>query len=197
MTAVNGLLTTAAILAAMAGVVVLFRLAIRRPRHVSRVDPPGLRTVAVFFGDNPELFADDKEDEPFVGIRFFAALSSALGTAGIEVAHRGHLQYAQQALCVVGDKRFSLVLERLEDRWVASVEWVPETAAQRRHLALTHEVFAPPDSPALRRLLGALHDRLRSHPALSGLRWYRKELWMAEDTSDPGDGPIDGPAEPG
>ena len=192
----NGLVTTAAILAAMAAIVVLFRLAVRRPRGLSCVDPPGLRSVAVFFGDDPELFADDKDDEPFVGVRFFAALCDDLAAGGIEIPRRGHFQYAQQAVCVAGQKRFSLVLERVEDRWVASVEWVPETSAQRRHVSLTQEVFAPPDSPGLRRLLTALDARLRAHPALGPVRWYRKERWMAEDASEPGDGPIDGGARP-
>jgi len=188
---VNGLLTTIAILAAMGAIVVLFRLMVRPPRNLSCVDPPGLRTVAVFSGDGPELFADDKEDEPFVGVRFFADLCGGLAAGGIEIARRGHLQYAQQAICVAGQERFSLVLERVEERWVASVEWVPETAAQRRHVSLTHEVFAPPDSPGLRRLLAALDARLRAHPGLGPVRWHRKERWLAEDTSDPGDGPVE------
>lgn len=186
----HALATTLLILALMAAVVVLFRLFIRRPAGVTQVDPPGVRSVAVFSGDDAELFADDLPDRPFVGVRFFAMLCDALSAAGVGIENRGTIQYAQRAECVVGGRRFALVLERAEKLWIASVEWVPVSAAERRHLDLTAEVFSPPDSPEFRRLLTALDRCLRADPRLSALRWYRKEQWLAEDTTSPSDTPI-------
>ena len=43
----EGLLPTLAALGLMAAVVLLFRSYIRRPAHVPRLDPPGVRTVRV------------------------------------------------------------------------------------------------------------------------------------------------------
>jgi hypothetical protein len=52
-------------------------------------------------------------------------------------------------------------------------------------------VFAPADGPALRRVLTALDNWLKHERKISRVAWHRKEKWIAEDTSDPGDGPID------
>ncbi len=167
----------------MLGVVLVFRLLVRRPRGVSCEDPPGVRTVVTFQGDNPELFRDDREAEPLVGVRLFAMLCEGLSARGIAVEPPGRLQNAQAAECAIDDQRLRVVLEWIAERWVVGVEWLPQTRAEKRHLALTHEVFSPPDSPGLRRLLGALDDWLKSQSWLSHVRWHRKEDWLAENTS--------------
>jgi len=186
----DGVISTLLILGSMAAVVLLFRAAVRRPAHVSERDPPGVRTIVVFTGNDAEWFQDDKPDEPLVGIRLFRTLCDGLAADRVGVDSRGTIQNAQRAECVVGTERFALVLEWIDDLWVASVEWVPTAPAERRHLALTQQVFAPPDSPSLRRLLSALDRRLKAHPKLTGVRWHRKEKWIAEDTSDPSETPF-------
>lgn len=167
----------------MLAVVVLFRLLVRRPRGQSCEDPPGVRTVVTFRGDDPELFCDDREDGLLVGVRLFAMLSEGLSARGMVVENLGRLQNAQAAECAIDGQRLRLVLEWIAERWVLGVEWLPEARAERRHLALTHDVFSPPDSPGLRRLLGALDGWLKSEPRLSDFRWHRKEDWLAQDTS--------------
>jgi hypothetical protein len=183
-------LATGLILAVMAGVVFAFRLWVRAPRGMSERDPPGVRTVAVFRGDDPEFFRDDQPEDPFVGIHLFQQLCAGLGARGVLVKNARRIPFAQVADCVVEDQRFALVLERAEARWVAGVEWVPDSPAVRRHMALTHRVFSPPDGLALRRLLGVLHEWLQSHPKLADVRWHRKEKWLIEDASDPAEGPL-------
>jgi len=185
------LAATAVILGLMAAIVIGFRLFIRRPAGLTGEDPPGLRTVAVFSGNDPELFADDAPEEPYVGLRLFGSLCDALAANGLGIENRGTIQYAQRAECVVGDERFALVLEWIDHRWVAGVEWVPSRAAERRHLALTAQVFSLPDSPQLRRLLVALDRSLRGDGRLSAVRWYRKQDWLAEDTTKPADAPLE------
>ena len=186
----DALINTLVILGLMAAVVLLFRALVRRPTSVSQQDPPGVRTVALFSGNDPELFQDDKDDEPFVGVRLFQMLCDGLAADRVGIENRGTVENAQRAECVVGTERFSLVLEWIDDRWVAGIEWVPESPAEKRHLALTGQVFAPPDSISLRRVVSALDRWLKSHPKLTGLRWHRKEKWIAEDTSDASDTPI-------
>ncbi|HUT95170.1 MAG TPA: hypothetical protein VMY37_37300 [Thermoguttaceae bacterium] len=186
----EGAIATLVVLGLMAAVVLLFRRFVRRPARVSQEDPPGVRTVVTFSGTDPELFEDDKEDEPLVGVRLFRMLCDGLTAGQIAVESRGTIQNAQRAECVVGGERFALVLEWIDRTWVASVEWVPETAAEKRHLALTQQVFAPPDGPALRQLLSALDRWLKAQPQLAHVRWFRKERWIAKDTSDPSDGPV-------
>ncbi len=183
-----------AVFGLMAAVVLGLRLFVRRPRGISWEDPPGVRTVAIFSGDAPEFFRDDREDKPYVGVRLFQMLCDGLAARGIVVQNRRNVQNAQGADCVVGETRFGLVLEWLEGdeakRWVASVDWSPRTGAERRHVALTHQVFAPPDSHELRRLLAALDGWLKDQPTLSRIGWHRKENWLMEDTTDPAPGPI-------
>jgi len=188
------LIATLLALGLMAGVVLLFRAFIRRPRGVSQQDPPGVRTVAVFSGDDREFFRDDKPDEPFVGIRLFEMLCAGMTAGRIRIGNRGTIENAQRAECLAGEEQFALVLEWIEGRWVAGVEWVPPSPSEKRHLALTGQVFAPPDSSHLRRVLSVLDDWLRGQPRLTDVRWYRKERWIAEDTSDPGDTPFSPPA---
>ena len=182
-------LLTLLILGLMAAVVIFFRCLVRRPRGISDVDPSGVRTVASFQGDSPEFFAQD-HDGPLVGVQLFGTLCDGLARAGIEIARRGTIQNAQRADCVVGQERFTLVLEWVEGIWVASVEWGPTTRAEIRHLTLTQEVFAPRDSLAVRNLLAALDRWLKSQPLLSNVRWYRKEMWIAEDLSDAAGQPL-------
>ena len=186
----TALATTAAILLAMGGVVVAFRLFVRRPVGVTSSDPAGLRTVVVFEGDDADLFADDVPDGPYVGLRLFTRLCDGLSPTGIGVENRGKIHYAQRVDCVVGNERFQLVLERAERIWIASVEWAPQNSAERRHLALTGQVFAPPDSPQLRQLLTSLDRWLHAQPDLRSVRWHRKENWLAEDVSTPASGPM-------
>jgi hypothetical protein len=169
--------------ALMLAVVVLFRLLVRRPRGLSCKDPPGVRTVVTFQGDDPDLFCDDREDEPLVGVRLFAMLCQGLCARGMAVENIGRLQNAQAAECAIDVQRLRLVLEWIDERWVLGVEWLPEARAEKRHLTLTHDVFSPSDSPGLRHLLGALDDWLKSHPRLSDFRWHRKEDWLVQDTS--------------
>jgi hypothetical protein len=183
--ALQALLSTGVILGLMAAVVVVFRVLVRRPSHVTGRDPPGLRTIVTFLGRDPTFFADDRDDTPFVGIRLFQMLCDGLAARRIGVENRGTVQYAQRAECAVGGQRYLLVLEWIEEAWMLSVEWIPTTRAERRHVALTHQVFAPRDSQQLRQLLAALDDWLKSQPSLSRIRWHRKEKWLAEDTSDP------------
>ena len=184
------LISTGLLLVLMAAVVLAFRLFVRRPRGVSPRDPPGVRTVAVFAGDDHDLFRDDDPDEPLVGVRLFEQLCAGLAAGRVCVEARGTIENAQRAECVAGNERFTLVLEWIDRRWVAGVEWIPQAPAEKRHLALTGQVFAPPDSSELRHLLLALDDCLKAHPKLSGIRWYRKEQWIAEDTSDSGETPV-------
>ncbi|MCR4412417.1 MAG: hypothetical protein NUV77_08340 [Thermoguttaceae bacterium] len=178
-------------LAMMALVVLGFRLFIRRPRGVTQDDPPGVRTVVVFSGDDREFFRDDEPEGPLVGIRLFTAMLEGLASDGIVIARRRPVDCAQGAECVVDGQRYGLVLEWLDPRWVASVEWAPTCAAERRHIAWTHQVYAPPDSQALRRLLETLDLWLKRHPKLHHVRWHRKERWFQEDATDPADGPFE------
>lgn len=183
-------ITTLAVLGLMGAVVLLFRAYVRSPARVSEDDPPGVRTLVTFSGTDPELFQDDEQDGPLVGVRLFRRLCDGLTGGPIAVESRGTIQNAQRAECVVGEERVALVLEWIDRAWVASVEWVPETAAEKRHVALTQQVFAPPDGPGLRQLLSALDRWLKAQAELTDVRWYRKERWMAEDTSDPRDAPV-------
>jgi len=175
----------------MACVVLAFRMLVRPPRGLSREDPPGIRSVAVFRGDDPEFFRDDRQEEPFVGIRLFQQLCDGLVAAGIVVEQRGPVQNAQGARCLVEGESLGVVLEWLDDRWAVSVEWVPQSRAEVRHLLLTHHIYAPHDSHALRRLLSTLDRWLKSHPALSDIAWHRKEQWLDGDASDGVTEPID------
>jgi len=177
-------------LALMALVVVGMRLVVRRPRGVGHSDPPGVRTVVVFSGDAPEFFSEDRPDGPLVGIRLFSSLLEGLTAAGVVITQRKPVDCAQGAECLVDGQPYALVLEWLGPRWVASVEWVPRSAAERRHLAWTHQVYAPRDTQALRRLLSVLDSWLKNHPRLGEIRWYRKECWFQEDTSDPAESPL-------
>jgi hypothetical protein len=186
----QGFVSTLVLLALMAAVVFLFRSVVRRPARVSERDPPGVRTLAVFSGDDPELFQDDKPDDLLVGVRLFLTLCDGLAADGVGIDDRGTVQNAQRAECVVGSERLALVLEWIDQRWVASVEFIPTTPAEKRHLALTQQVFAPPDSASLRRLLQALDRWLKAQPKLTDVTWYRKERWIAEDLSDPSDTPL-------
>jgi len=186
----DAVISTFLVLGLMAAVVVLRRTLVRRPATASQHDPPGVRTMVVFSGNDRELFQDDKHDGPLVGVRLFRTLCDGLAAERVGIENRGTIQNAQRAECVVGAERFALVLEWIGGLWVASVEWVPDSPAEKRHLALTHQVFAPPDSEALRRLLSALDRRLKAHPKLTGVGWHRKEKWMVEDTSDPSDTPF-------
>lgn len=188
--ALDALLSTGMILGLMAAVVVGFRLLFRRPQGVTHRDPPGLRTVAAFAGNDPQFLADDEEGGMLVGVRLFRNLCDGLASRGIALENRGTIQYAQRVECVLGAERYALVLEWLEAHWLASIEWTPRSAAERRHLALTHQVFSPHDSSELRRLLSALDDWLKSQPAIANIRWYRKEDWLAENTTDPSPSPI-------
>jgi hypothetical protein len=180
------LLLTALGLGSMGSVVLLFRLLVRRPRG----------TVAVFRGDAPELFRDDRDDRPLVGIRLFSDLCAGLTARGILVEDRKPVDNAQGARCLADGEPFALVLERFDDCWVASVEWVPRSEAEMRHVRLTRDIYAPGDSPALRRLLAALDAWLKSHPKLSGVGWHRKEQWLGSSFSDASPGPIEPPRNP-
>lgn len=182
--------TTILLLVLMGAVVFAFRRYVRAPQGRSERDAPGLRTVAVFSGDDPEFFADDRPDEPYTGASLFRLLCEGLASRGMEIENPRTIPYTYCADCVAGAERFTLIFERHETRWVTGVEWTPDSAAARRHMALTHRVFAPSDSPDLRRLLSSLDEWIRSHPKLSGLEWHRKERWLFEDASDPADAPI-------
>jgi hypothetical protein len=57
-------------------------------------------------------------------------------------------------------------------------------------LAWTHQVFAPPDSSRLRRLLLALDAWLKRNRQFSQIRWHRKEQWFSEDYSNPANEPF-------
>lgn len=179
----ESLLASGLIVGLMAIVVLAFRMVVRSPAGVSPEDPPGVRTIVVFSGNAPEFFQDDRPDEPLVGNRLFEVLCQGLAAAKIAVENRGRLQNAQRAECVIDSERFALVLEWLEDRWAASVEWCPSAKAEQRHLAWTHQVFAPPDSSRLRHLLATLDAWLKNHPGLFQVQWHRKEKWFAEDYS--------------
>ena len=185
------LVSTVLALALMAAVVLLFRAFVRRPAGMSEVDPPGVRTVVSFSGNDSEFFEQDRPEELFVGIRLFGMFCDGLAADSVVIDHRGTIQNAQRAECVVGAERFALVLEWIDGNWAAGVDWVPESTAEKRHIALTHQVFAPPDSPNLRRLLSAIDRWINNQPKLSNVRWYRKEKWIAENLSDPGEAPFD------
>lgn len=178
----------------MGAVALGFRLLLRRPRGVSSDDPPGVRTVAIFAGSDPEFFRDDPPDKPYVGIRLFEMLCSGLAACGFRIQRRRHVQNAQGADCVVGGRPFTLVLEWVEEelanRWVLGVDWCPQNGAERRHIAVTRQVFSPPDSPELRQLLAAIDRWLKQQRTLSHLGWYRKQDWLVERTTDPTPGPI-------
>jgi hypothetical protein len=175
----------------MACLVFMFRMFVRRPKHLSDKDAPGIRSVAVFQGDASELFRDDREDLPWVGVHLFSELCSGLAAKGIRIEERSPVDFAQGARCVVDEEPFSLVLERLDDCWVISVEWAPRTMPERRHAQLSRRVYAPGDSPALRRLLAALDAWLKSHPQLSGVGWHRKERWLGSSFSDASPVPVE------
>ena len=182
--------STAAILAVMLAIVLLFRTLVRRPARGTYTDPPGVRSVVVFSGDDPQFFQADRQEVPFVGVRLFEMLCDGLKAGGIEVVEQGNLQNAQRAFCAVQTQRFAVVLERIEARWVVSVEWHPFRRAELRHIDWTADGFSPPDGAPLRQLLQTLHDWLKTHPKLTGVAWHRKEKWLLEDTSDPSDTPV-------
>jgi len=179
----------------MVAVVVIFRAFVRRPAGVWQEDPPGVRTMVVFRGNHPDFFEDDPPEGPYVGVRLFGELCDGLADQGVAVENRGTIQNAQRAECVLEGQRFALVLEWLEHRWLASVEWVPRRGAERRHLALTHRVYAPADSPALRRLLRAIDQWLRRDERLFDVKWHRKEKWIAGDQSTAAARPVDDPRD--
>jgi hypothetical protein len=185
-------LSTILIVAAMALVVVGFRALVRRPSGVGQEDAPGVRTVATFEGEAAEFFAEDPADGPLVGVGLFRGLCEGLAAGGVEIIGRGPVQNAQGAQCLVQSQRFRLVLEKLEECWVLCVEWAPQTAAEKRHLRLTREVFTPPDSPELRRLLAAVDRWLKGRPGIAAVRWHRKERWLGDDLSQGVAGPVDG-----
>lgn len=191
------LIATGVAVGLMAGVVGLFRLVIRKPPGVTCQDPIGLRTVALFQGDDPELFADDRDQEPLVGIRLFRRLCEELAGRGIGIARRGTLQNAQAARCTVEGEPFDLVLEWHGERWVVSVEYAPRTAAEARHLRLTRAIYAPRDSHALRRLLRTLDECLKRFPELHAVQWHRKEDWLDGRLSDPVGSPLGSDIAPG
>jgi hypothetical protein len=178
----------------MACVVLAFRLMVRRPRGLSHQDPPGIRSVAVFRGSDPGLFREDRDEEPLVGVHLFRQLCDALAVPGIAIEQTGPVQNAQGARCLVDGEPFGLVLEWFDDCWALSVEWVPQSRAEIRHMLLTHHIYAPRDSRALRRLLDILDRWLKSHPKLSEIGWHRKERWLEGDALEASPGPIDSPA---
>jgi hypothetical protein len=180
-----------ALLALMACVVLAFRIVVRRPRGVSEKDAPGIRSVAVFQGDAPDLFRDDHDELPWVGVRLFSDLCAGLAAKAVRIEDRGPVEYAQGARCVVDGESFSLVLERLDDCWAASVEYSPRAAAEIRHARWSHKIYAPGDSPALRRLLTTLDGWLKGHPQLSSLGWHRKEKWLGPAVSEPAPQPFE------
>ena len=144
---------------------------IRRPRNVSQVDPCGVRTIALFSGSDAEFFRDDREDQLLVGVRLFGAICDGLAHRGIVVTNRRNVQCAQGADCLIENERFGLVLEYLDPDWLLSVDWAPPTAAERRHVTLTHQIFARATVPAS----GACWKRsmrgsraIRSSPASAG-----------------------------
>lgn len=185
------LVPTLAGLALMAAVVYLFRRVVRAPRGVSREDPPGIRSVAVFRGEDPELFSDDRADEPYVGVRLFRQLCEALSAPGIVIEQTGPVQNAQGARCLVDGEPLGVVLEWMEGRWALSVEWVPRSKAEIRHVLLAQEFYAPSDTPAVRRLLTMLDRWLKTHPKLSQVGWHRKEDWMDQRPSAPAAVPVE------
>ena len=191
MEAILGMLLT---VAALAAVVLGFRLVLRRPRGVSSDDPPDVRTVAIFAGSDPEFFRDDRPERPYVGVRLFEMLCGGLAACGFRVERRRHVQNAQGADCIVGVRPFTLVLEWVEEelakRWVLGVDWCPLKGAERRHLAVTRQVFSPPDSPELRQLLTAIDGWLKKQPRLSDIGWHRKQDWLVESTTDPAPVPV-------
>lgn len=182
--------STLVLLLLMAAVVAAFRLAIRAPRGRSHHDPAGVRTVVVFHGNAPHFFNDDPPEGLLVGVRLFEELCEGLRRQGVAIENRQPIENAQGAQCVLGDERFRLVLEWVEERWTASVEWLPQSTAERRHVALTRRVYSPTDSPELRRLLSAMHAWLTSHPDIAEVVWHRKQDWLAEDLSEPSDRPV-------
>jgi|YNPNPStandDraft_1061719.scaffolds.fasta_scaffold86002_2 hypothetical protein len=186
------LVPTLAGLALMAAVVYLFRRVVRAPRGISREDPPGIRSVAVFRGEAPDLFADDRADEPYVGVRLFRQLCAALSARGVVIEQTGPVQNAQGARCVVDGEPLGVVLEWVEGQWALSVEWVPRSKAEVRHVLLAQEFYAPADTIALRRLLAWLDGWLKGHPKLSDVGWRRKEDWMDQRPSAPAATPFDG-----
>ena len=186
----NPVLTTFLIFAFMTAVVVAFRLLVRRPKLAGTTDPAGVRTVALFAGDDEELFTLDEPGGQLVGVCLFNSLCDSLATTGVNVEHRGRTQNALSAQCRVADERFALVLEWLQPGWVLGVDLVPDSAAERRHVKLTAGVYAPPDSNELRLLLSALDTNLKSHPSLTAVTWHRKERWIAEDTTKPAKTPV-------
>ena len=180
--------------AALGAVVLAFRMLLRRPRGVTCNDPPGVRTVAIFAGNDPKFFRDDQAEKLYVGIRLFGMLCDGLAARGIGIEKRRHVQNAQGADCVVGDQRFTMVLEWVEEEsanhWVLGIDYRPHSGAERRHLALTHQVFSPPDSRELRQLLTAIDAWLSAERGLSQIAWHRKQDWLTENTTDPAPGPI-------
>jgi hypothetical protein len=182
--------------AALAAVVLAFRMVLRRPRGLTSNDPPGVRTVAIFAGSDPEFFRDDRPEKLLVGIRLFGMLCDGLAARGITIQKPRNVQNAQGADCVVGAGRFTMVLEWLEEgsasRWVLGIDYRPRSGAERRHLALTHQVFSPPDSPELRQLLATIHAWLAGQRSLSEITWHRKQDWLTDNTASPAPGPITG-----
>ena len=96
-------------LAAMGAVVLGFRMLLRRPRGVSSEDPPGVRTVAIFTGNDPEFFRDDRPDRPYVGIRLFEMLCEGLAALGFRIERRRNVQNAKGPIASssAGDSRSS------------------------------------------------------------------------------------------
>ncbi len=187
----NAILSTLLIFVFMGTVVLLRWYFLRRPAMECWTDPPGLRTMAVFSGDDPEFFRLDNQDEAYVGTRLFQLLCNGLVDARLRVVEQGKLQNAHRAYVEVDSTRFALVLEHRDKRWVASVELAPSSRAEQRHIELSQRVYAPPDSPELRRLLTALDSWRQSQEKLSQVGWHKKQRWVDDDKSDPAAGPIE------
>jgi hypothetical protein len=179
------------LLFAVIGITIYMAWRNRTPLDAREEDPPGVRSIVTFHGDDPSLTADDDPEDLLVGICLFDSIRDALNEFGVTFERRDRLQCAERLTAVVDDERFALVLEHVDPEWALSVEWAPSDDRERRYQEREYAVFAPNDGPALRSLLSDLDQAVQAHPLLSEVVWHRRQDWADGEWENGDDVPYD------
>lgn len=163
----------------------------RSPGDTRENDPPGVRSIVAFHGDDPSLFTDDEPEELLAGVRLFDVIRDALESEGATIEARDRLQCAERLVLLLDEDRFAIVLEHIDPDWVLSVEWAPSNDRERQYQEREFAVFAPKDGPPLRRLLTAVDQVIREHPLLSEVLWLPRQDWVESEWENGKELPFD------
>jgi len=173
------------------GVTVFITWRNRSPQDAREEDPPGVRSIVTFHGDDPSLTAVDDPEDLLVGVHLFDSIRDSLIARGITFERRDRLQCAERLTALVDDERFALVLEHIDPDWALSIEWAPADDRERRYQEREFAVFAPNDGVALRRLLAEVDQTVREHPLLSEVVWHKRHDWADGEWEDGDARPFD------